>query len=48
MNADRDRCVDFSTCDLLEQFRALALCGEQEGVELALCEENRSPELIEC
>ena len=48
MDADRYYCVNFRTCDLLKQFRALALGSEKEGIEFALSEENRSPELIEC
>src|SRR3546814_497682 len=48
MDADRDYCVDFRTCNLLKQFRALALGSEKEGIEFALSEEHRSPELIEC
>ncbi len=48
MNANRDCRVDFRSCDLLEQLCALALGSQQEGIELSLCEEDRSPELIEC
>ena len=48
MDTDRYCCVDFRTCDLLKQFRALALGSEKECIEFALSEEHRSPELIEC
>ena len=48
MDANRDCCVNFRACDLLKQFRALALSSEKEGVEFALSEKHRSPELIEC
>ena len=48
MHADRNRGVDLRPGDFLEQLGAFALGCKQKGVEFALCEQNRSPKLIEC